>query len=269
VRAVSSRTPRRHDRRLDGLEPFASRSGLTRRRGHRARQAGPDHSTRDRIEVEPETERYPYLALLIHGDAAFAGQGVVAETLNMSQLSGYHVGGAIHIVINNQVGFTTAPDSARSSFYPTDVAKMIQAPIFHVNGDDPEACMRAARLAYDYRQTFNRDVVLDIVCYRRFGHNEGDDPSYTQPQMYKIIDQMRSVRKIYTETLVRRGDISIEEAEAALNDFNERLQNVLDEVRTVPVPELTGVPFVEVPLDAPAPQTGVDRATLIEIARPR
>jgi len=172
-------------------------------------------------------------------------------------------------VINNQVGFTTAPDSARSSFYPTDVAKMIQAPIFHVNGDDPEACMRAARLAYDYRQTFNRDVVLDIVCYRRFGHNEGDDPSYTQPQMYKIIDQMRSVRKIYTETLVRRGDISIEEAEAALNDFNERLQNVLDEVRTVPVPELTGVPFVEVPLDAPAPQTGVDRATLIEIARAR
>jgi len=144
---------------------------------------------------------------------------------------------------------------------------MIQAPIFHVNGDDPEACMRAARLAYDYRQTFNRDVVLDIVCYRRFGHNEGDDPSYTQPQMYKIIDQMRSVRKIYTETLVRRGDISIEEAEAALNDFNERLQNVLDEVRTVPVPELTGVPFVKVPLDAPAPQTGVDRATLIEIAR--
>jgi multifunctional 2-oxoglutarate metabolism enzyme len=204
---------------------------------------------------------------LIHGDAAFAGQGVVAETLNMSQLSGYHIGGAIHIVINNQVGFTTAPDSARSSFYPTDVAKMIQAPIFHVNGDDPEACMRAARLAYDYRRTFNRDVVLDIVCYRRFGHNEGDDPSYTQPQMYKIIDQMRSVRKIYTETLVRRGDISIEEAEAALDDFNERLQSVLDEVRTVPVPELSGVPAADVPVDAPAPETGVDRDTLIEIAR--
>jgi 2-oxoglutarate decarboxylase len=221
----------------------------------------------DGANVDSTPEHYPYLAILIHGDAAFAGQGVVAETLNMSQLSGYHIGGAIHIVINNQVGFTTAPDSARSSFYPTDVAKMIQAPIFHVNGDDPEACMRAARLAYDYRRTFNRDVVLDIVCYRRFGHNEGDDPSYTQPQMYKIIDQMRSVRKIYTETLVRRGDISIEEAEAALDDFNERLQSVLDEVRTVPVPELSGVPAADVPVDAPAPETGVDRDTLIEIAR--
>jgi len=221
----------------------------------------------DGTNVEANVEHYPYLAILIHGDAAFAGQGVVAETLNMSQLSGYHVGGAIHIVINNQVGFTTAPDSARSSFYPTDVAKMIQAPIFHVNGDDPEACARAARLAYDYRETFHRDVVLDIVCYRRFGHNEGDDPSYTQPQMYKIIDQMRSVRKIYTETLVRRGDISIDEAETALNDFNERLQSVLDEVRTVPVPELKGVPVAEVPVDAPAPETGVERATLLEVAR--
>jgi 2-oxoglutarate dehydrogenase E1 component len=220
----------------------------------------------DGTNVESMIEFYPYLAILIHGDAAFAGQGVVAETLNMSQLSGYHIGGAIHIVINNQVGFTTAPESARSSFYPTDVAKMIQAPIFHVNGDDPEACMRAARLAYDYRRAFKRDVVLDIVCYRRFGHNEGDDPSYTQPQMYKIIDQMRSVRKIYTETLVRRGDISIEEAETALNDFNERLQSVLDEVRTVPVPELHGVPLVEVPPDAPAPETGVERETLLEIA---
>ena len=209
---------------------------------------------------------YPYVAILIHGDAAFAGQGVVAETLNMSQLSGYHVGGAIHLVINNQVGFTTAPDSARSSFYPTDVAKMIQAPIFHVNGDDPEACARASRLAYDYRETFHRDVVVDIVCYRRFGHNEGDDPSYTQPQMYKIIDQMRSVRKIYTESLVRRGDLSIDQAEEALDDFNARLQSVLDEVRTVPVPELSGVPVAGVPLDGPAPPTGVERSTLLEIA---
>jgi 2-oxoglutarate decarboxylase len=220
----------------------------------------------DGTDVESVIEHYPYLAILIHGDAAFAGQGVVAETLNMSQLSGYHVGGAIHIVINNQVGFTTAPDSARSSVYPTDVAKMIQAPIFHVNGDDPEACARAARLAYDYRETFHRDVVLDIVCYRRFGHNEGDDPSYTQPQMYKIIDQLRSVRKIYTETLVRRGDISIDEAETALTDFNERLQSVLDEVRTVPVPELHGIPVNVVPVDAPAPETGVERETLVEIA---
>src|ERR1700685_3163521 len=139
--------------------------------------------------------------------------------------------------------------------------------IFHVNGDHPEACMRAARLAYDYRETFHRDVVLDIVCYRRFGHNEGDAPIYTQPQMYKIINQMRSVRKIYTETLIRRGDISMDEAEEALNDFNERLQAVLDEVRTVPVPELRGVPVADVPGDAPAPETRVDRATLLEVAR--
>ncbi len=211
-------------------------------------------------------EQYPYLSILVHGDAAFAGQGVVAETLNLSQLSGYHVGGAIHIVINNQVGFTTAPESARSSVYPTDVAKMIQAPIFHVNGDDPEACARAARLAFDYRQTFQRDVVLDIVCYRRHGHNEGDDPSYTQPQMYKIIDQMRSVRKIYTETLVRRGDISLEAAEQALDEFNARLQSVLDEVRTVPVPTLQGVPVAEVTPDAPAPETGVARDQLLAVA---
>ena len=211
-------------------------------------------------------DHFPYLPILIHGDAAFAGQGVVAETLNLSQLSGYRVGGAIHIVINNQVGFTTAPESARSSFYPTDVAKMIQAPIFHVNGDDPEACARATRLAYDYRETFHRDVVLDIVCYRRHGHNEGAAPSYTQPQMYKIIDQMRSVRKVYTETLVRRGDISIEQAESQLDQFNSRLQSVLDEVRTVPVPTLEGVPVADIPVDLAPPETGVDRTTLLEVA---
>jgi 2-oxoglutarate dehydrogenase E1 component len=220
----------------------------------------------DGTQWDKVADVFPYLAVLIHGDAAFAGQGVVAETLNMSQLSGYRVGGAIHIVINNQVGFTTAPESARTSYYPTDVAKMIQAPIFHVNGDDPEACARAARLAYDYRETFHRDVVLDIVCYRRHGHNEGDDPSYTQPQMYKIIDQMRSVRKIYTETLVRRGDISMEQAEAELDQFNTRLQTVLDEVRTVPVPSLVGVPVAEIPEDLAPPPTGVERATLLEIA---
>jgi 2-oxoglutarate dehydrogenase E1 component len=221
----------------------------------------------DGTEQDAPSVEHPYLAVVIHGDAAFAGQGVVAETLNLSQLSGYRIGGTIHIVINNQVGFTTAPQSARSSFYPTDVAKMIQAPIFHVNGDDPEACARVARLAFDYRETFQRDVVVDIVCYRRYGHNEGDDPSYTQPQMYKIIDQMRSVRKIYTETLVRRGDISIDEAEAALNEFNARLQSVLDEVRTVPVPKLNGVHAIEAPEDLPAPETGVERATLLELAR--
>lgn len=214
----------------------------------------------------PPCTVFPFLPILIHGDAAFAGQGVVAETLNLSQLSGYRVGGAIHIVINNQVGFTTAPESARSSFYPTDVAKMIQAPIFHVNGDDPEACARAAALAFEYRETFHRDVVLDIVCYRRHGHNEGDDPSYTQPQMYAIIEQMRSVRKAYTETLVRRGDVTMDDAEAALAQFNERLQHVLDEVRTTPVPELDGVPVADIPADEAAVATGVATAVLTSVA---
>ena len=161
------------------------------------------------------------LPILIHGDAAFAGQGVVAETLNLSLIKGYRVGGTVHLIINNQLGFTTPPDSARSSEYPTDVAKMVQAPIFHVNGDDPEACVRVARLAFAYRQAFNKDVVIDMVCYRRHGHNEGDDPSYTQPLMYKRIDARRSVRKLYTEALVKRGDISLEEAEAALDDFQQ------------------------------------------------
>ena len=174
---------------------------------------------------------FPVLPILLHGDAAFAGQGVVAETLNLSQLAGYRTGGTIHIVINNQLGFTTAPEAARTSVYPTDVAKMVQAPIFHVNGDDPEACARAARLAFGFRQAFHKDVVIDMVCYRRHGHNEGDDPSYTQPLMYALIEAKRSVRKLYTESLVRRGDISIEEAEQALDDFSARLQAALDETR--------------------------------------
>ena len=220
----------------------------------------------DGAEKTEVPDVFPYLAILIHGDAAFAGQGVVAETLNLSQLSGYHIGGAIHLVINNQVGFTTAPESSRSSFYPTDVAKMIQAPIFHVNGDDPEACARAALLAFAYRETFHRDVVIDLVCYRRHGHNEGDDPSYTQPLMYKIIDQTRSVRKLYTETLVRRGDITLEEAEKSLDGFNERLQSVLDEVRTIPKPVLDGVPLAEIPDDVAAPGTGVAESALLEVA---
>jgi 2-oxoglutarate dehydrogenase E1 component len=180
--------------------------------------------------IEP-AGRYPILPVLIHGDAAFAGQGVVAETLNLSLIKGYRVGGTIHLIINNQLGFTTPPDSARSSEYPTDIAKMVQAPIFHVNGDDPEACVRVARLAFAYRQEFNKDVVIDMFCYRRHGHNEGDDPSYTQPLMYKRIEARRSVRKRYTESLVKRGDISLDEAEAALDDFQQRLQNALEETR--------------------------------------
>ncbi len=185
---------------------------------------------------------FPVLPVLLHGDAAFAGQGVVAETLNLSQLGGYRTGGTIHLVINNQVGFTTNPDQARSSKYATDVAKMVQAPVLHVNGDDPEAVATVARLATDYRQEFHRDVVIDMVCYRRFGHNEGDEPSYTQPQMYEVIEAKRSVRKLYTEQLVSRGDITMEEAEKTLDDFLSRLQNALDETRQSAPPKPTELP---------------------------
>ncbi|HEY1281578.1 MAG TPA: multifunctional oxoglutarate decarboxylase/oxoglutarate dehydrogenase thiamine pyrophosphate-binding subunit/dihydrolipoyllysine-residue succinyltransferase subunit [Acidimicrobiales bacterium] len=212
-------------------------------------------------QIEPPGS-YPVLPLLIHGDAAFAGQGVVAECLAMSEISGYRVGGTVHLIINNQIGFTTAPEYARSSHYATDVAKMIQAPIFHVNGDDPEACVRVAKLAYEFRQAFHKDVVIDMVCYRRHGHNEGDDPSYTQPQMYKAIDARRSVRKIFTEALVRRGDITLDEAEAALEDFQHRLQVALDETRagaTTPVKAARPSPSIGV---LPHIETGVDRSTL-------
>jgi 2-oxoglutarate dehydrogenase E1 component/2-oxoglutarate decarboxylase len=172
---------------------------------------------------------YTVLPVLLHGDSAFAGQGVVAETLNLSQLRGYRTGGTVHVVINNQVGFTTSPGSARSSLYSTDVARMIGAPVFHVNGDDPEACVRVAKLAVDYRQEFKKDVVIDLVCYRRRGHNEGDDPSMTQPLMYDIIDRKRSVRKLYTEALVGRGDITLQEAEEALKDYRDQLERAFAE----------------------------------------
>jgi 2-oxoglutarate dehydrogenase E1 component len=171
------------------------------------------------------------LPLAIHGDAAFAGQGVVAECLAMSDTSGYRVGGTIHLIIDNQIGFTTSPEYARSSQYCSDVAKTVQAPIFHVNGDDPEACVRVAQLAFEYRQKFHKDVVIDMICYRRYGHNEGDDPSYTQPLMYKAIAERRSVRKLYVETLVKRGDISVEQAEKSLTDYQAKLQGALEQTR--------------------------------------
>lgn len=167
---------------------------------------------------------FSWLPILVHGDAAFAGQGVVVETLQMSQLRGYRTGGTVHVVVNNQVGFTTLPQDGRTSVYATDVAKTIQAPIFHVNGDDPEAVVRVAELAVAYRQEFNRDVVIDLVCYRRRGHNEGDDPSMTQPLMTNLIEAKRSVRRLYTESLVGRGDITEEEYEKAKQDFQNRLE---------------------------------------------
>ena len=174
---------------------------------------------------------YSVLPVLIHGDAAFAGQGVVTETLQLSQLRGYRTGGTVHILINNQVGFTTGASSSRSTMYATDVAKGLQVPVFHVNGDDPEAVAHVAELAFDYRQEFNRDVIIDMVCYRRRGHNEGDDPSMTQPVMTSLIEKKRSVRKLFTEALVGRGDLTEDEAEEALQDYKGQLERVFTETR--------------------------------------
>lgn len=183
---------------------------------------------RDSSDADTQDVVDAVIPILIHGDAAFAGQGVVAETLNCSQLRGYHTGGTVHLVINNQIGFTTGPSEARSSTYATDVARLIEAPIFHVNGDDPEACVRVARLAFDYRQVFNKDVVVDMLCYRQHGHNEGDEPTYTNPVLYQKIKKKRSPRKLYTESLLNRGAMTPDEAEKMLDDFRGQLQDAFD-----------------------------------------
>ena len=192
---------------------------------------------RAKIDRVGKVPGWPVLPILLHGDASFSGQGVVYEILQMSQVRANKVGGTIHLVVNNQVGFTTAPIESRSSTYCTDVAKAIQAPVFHVNGDDPEAVARVAQVAFDFRQRFAKDVVVDLVCYRRRGHNEGDDPSFTQPLMYDLIEQKRSVRKLYTEALIGRGDISVEDAEAVMARFRDRLESVFREVREAVVTE--------------------------------
>ena len=205
---------------------------------------------------------FTVLPVLMHGDAAFAGQGVVAETLNLSQLRGYRTGGTVHVVVNNQVGFTTSPSASRSSLYATDIARMIAAPIFHVNGDDPEGCVRVAKLAVDYRREFKKDVVIDMVCYRRRGHNEADNPSYTQPQMYDIIDGKRSVRKLYTESLVGRGDITLEDAEAALKDFQQQLEKVFVETRNA-----SGKAAPEPEIEHVTPSQQVTTAVTVEVIK--
>ncbi len=207
------------------------------------------------------------LPIIMHGDGAFIGQGVVQETLNLSQLPGYTTGGTIHLIVNNQVGFTTDPSSARSSVYCTDVAKMVQALIVHVNGDDAEACYRVGRLAAEYRQQFRKDVVIDMVCYRRMGHNEGDEPRYTQPVMYAAIDAHPSTREIYAASLVGRKDITQEEADRAYSSYQEIMQTALDATRSLtstgsmapPNADDIGSPFDAV-------HTGVERATLDRIA---
>ncbi|MCR2826981.1 multifunctional oxoglutarate decarboxylase/oxoglutarate dehydrogenase thiamine pyrophosphate-binding subunit/dihydrolipoyllysine-residue succinyltransferase subunit, partial [Microbacterium sp. zg.Y909] len=201
---------------------------------------------------------FSWLPILVHGDAAFAGQGVVVETLQMSQLRGYRIGGTIHVVVNNQVGFTTLPQDARTSVYATDVAKTIQAPIFHVNGDDPEAVVRVAELAFRYREEFHRDVVIDLVCYRRRGHNEGDDPSMTQPLMTNLIEAKRSVRRLYTEALVGRGDITEEEYEQAKKDFQDRLEIAFAETHAA---ETGSSPVVAAGAGAVEPAAGEPETT--------
>ncbi len=213
-----------------------------------------------------EGTKFPVLPILLHGDAAFAGQGVVAETLNLSQVKGYVVGGTVHLIVNNQLGYTTAPHHSRSSEYSTDVAKMVQAPIFHVNADDPEACVRVAQLAFAYRQKFNKDVVIDMIGYRRHGHNEGDDPSYTQPMMYAKIAERPSVRTLYTQALVDRGDISLDEANKAMDYFQDLLQIALNETReAAPDADLMAKPSPPPQGVLPHVDTGIDRAMLDEI----
>ncbi|HSQ83912.1 MAG TPA: 2-oxoglutarate dehydrogenase E1 component, partial [Desulfobacterales bacterium] len=187
---------------------------------------------RARLDILGDGKKNTILPLLIHGDAAFSGQGVVTETLNMSQLTGYKTGGTIHLVINNQIGYTTLPENARSTRYATDVAKMLMVPIFHVHGEDPEAVVHVARLAVDYRNTFNKDVVIDIICYRKYGHNEGDEPYFTQPQMYERIRSRPTLTKVYSQELIEQGlgrkaDIDILE-----QNINQELEEALETVRS-------------------------------------
>ncbi|WP_372721471.1 2-oxoglutarate dehydrogenase E1 component [Novipirellula sp.] len=185
-------------------------------------------------DYRKDTKRSEVMTILIHGDAAFAGEGVVQETLNLSELEGYRTGGTLHIVINNQVGFTTEPRQGRSTTYATDIAKMLQIPIFHVNGEDPEAVAQVVSLAMDFRKEFHRDVVIDLYAYRRWGHNEGDEPRFTQPRMYSEIDRRASVREQYLNRLVEIGEISVEEGEEIQQKRTEKLESEFEASKNEP-----------------------------------
>lgn len=181
-----------------------------------------------------ENAHQKILPVLMHGDAAFAGQGVVAETLNMSLLEGYKTGGTIHIIINNQIGFTTLPKDGRSTEYASDLAKTVLAPIFHVNGDKPEAAVHAIRMALEYRQKFGKDVIIDLIGYRKHGHNEGDEPVFTQPGMYKEIKDHKTVRDLYTNFLVKNGELTEEETQSIFNEFDELLTAAFEDAKQAP-----------------------------------
>ena len=189
-------------------------------------------------QLPADADKLQVLPVLVHGDAAFAGQGVVHETMQMSQLNGYRTGGTVHVVVNNQIGYTTSPEDSRSTPFCTDIAKGIQAPVFHVNGDDPLAAIRMIRLALEYRMHFQRDVVLDIVCYRRHGHNEGDEPSYTQPLLYKRIEQHPTVREQYQDFLVRAGVLAKDDIKSYDEKVQQELKSSLDTVRLAAPPEV-------------------------------
>ncbi len=252
------------------------------RKVHLSLTANPSHleAVNPVVEGRMRAKQRPYrdqrqlgLPILIHGDAAFSGQGIVSETLNLSQLPGYRTGGSIHVVVNNQIGFTTSPSDARSSRYCTDVAKMIDIPIFHVNADDPEAVVYVAELALDFRQEFGRDVVIDMVCFRRHGHNEGDEPRFTQPRMYQVIDHLKPIRDRYTESLIASGDLNQEEADTIAETFSDKMKAIHKEVkqgrhRPDPAPGFTGR-WAELKAEysfEPVP-TGVDAETLGRIVK--
>jgi 2-oxoglutarate dehydrogenase E1 component len=222
-------------------------------------------------ERRGDARRERVIPVLIHGDAAFAGQGLVAETLNLSQLHGYRTGGTIHVIINNQIGFTTLPDDARSTPYCTDVARMVQAPIFHVNGDDPEACVRAAQLALAYRRQFAKDVVVDMFCFRRHGHNEGDEPSYTQPLLYRAIRQHPSVHEIYAGALLRRRAVTPEELEVLEQESRARYERAFEASQRREMHFRPDIPLAVSPEELgavrPSGSTAVSPALLSEVAR--
>jgi 2-oxoglutarate dehydrogenase E1 component len=227
---------------------------------------------RARQAILGDAEHTRVLPLLIHGDAAFAGQGIVMETLNMSQLQGYRTGGTLHLIINNQIGYTTLPEDARSTRYSTDIAKMLMIPVFHVHGENPEALVHVARLAADYRMAFHKDVVIDLVCYRRYGHNEGDEPYYTQPQMYDRIRQRPSLHRIYAERLEEAGAIDDKQVEELEGALEKKLAAAYDEVHgsACPFPEARFYENWESYHGRYAHETektGVSEDKLIELAR--